>query len=58
MRLNHLFSMMLFAMLVSLGLACLGRRTITERVKYALWLLALFVAIGVGIAWVIYPLSR
>lgn len=58
MHLNHLFSMMLFAMLVSLGLACLGRRTIAERVKYALWLLALFVAIGVGIAWVMYPLSR
>ena len=58
MHLNHLFSMMLFAMLVSLALACLGRRTIAERVKYALWLLALFVAIGVGIAWVMYPLSR
>ena len=58
MRLNHLFAMILFAVLVSLGLACLGRRTITERVKYALWLLALFVAVGVGIAWVMYPLSR
>ena len=58
MRLNHLFSMILFAALVSLGLACLGRRTITERVKYALWLLALFVAIGVGIAWLMYTLSR
>jgi hypothetical protein len=58
MHLSHLFSMMLFAALVSLGLACLGRRTIAERVKYALWLLALFVAIGVGIAWVMYPFSR
>ncbi len=58
MHLNHLLSMMLFAMLVSLGLACLGRRTIAERVKYALWLLALFVAVGVGIAWLMYPLSR
>ena len=58
MHLNHLLSMILFAALVSLGLACLGRRTIVERVKYALWLLALFLAIGVGIAWVMYPFSR
>jgi len=58
MHLNHLLSMILFAALVSLGLACLGRRTIAERVKYALRLLALFVAIGVGIAWLMYPFSR
>ena len=58
MHLNHLVSMMLFAMLASLGLACLGRRTIAERVKYALWLMALFVAIAVAVAWVMYPLSR
>jgi hypothetical protein len=58
MHLNHLFAMILFAVLVSLGLACLGRRTIAERVKHALWLLALFVAVAVGIAWLMYPLSR
>jgi hypothetical protein len=58
MHLNHLLSMILFAALVSLGLACVGRRTITERVKYALWLLALFIVIAVGIAWVMYPFSR
>ena len=58
MHLNHLLSMILFAMLVSLGLACLGRRTIAERAKYALWLLALFLIVGVGIAWLLYPLSR
>jgi hypothetical protein len=50
--------MILFAVLVSLGLACVGRRTITERVKYALWLLALFVAVALAIAWVMYPFSR
>jgi ethanolamine transporter EutH len=58
MHLNHLVSMILFAVLVSLGLACVGRRTITERVKYALWLLALFVAVALAIAWVMYPFSR
>jgi len=49
---------MLFAVLVSAGLACLGRRTNAERLKYALRLLALFVVVGVGIAWLMYPLSR
>lgn len=58
MRLNHLLSMILFAALVSLALACVAQRTIAERVKYALWSLALFVALGVGIAWLMYPLSR
>jgi hypothetical protein len=56
--LTHLFSMILFAVFVSVGLACLGRRTTGERVKYALRLLALFVIVGVGVAWLIYPLSR
>ena len=49
MHLNHLFSMILFAALVSLGAGVRAdERTITERVKYALWLLALFVAVGAG----------
>jgi len=55
---NHLLSMILFAALVSLALACVGRRTIAERAKYALWLLALFVTVGVGIAWLMYPFTR
>lgn len=55
---NHLLSMIVFAALVSLALACVGRKTIAERVKYALWLLALFVAVGVGIAWLMYPFTR
>lgn len=58
MHVNHLLSMILFAALVSVALACVGRRTIAERAKYALWLLALFVAIGVGIAWLMYPFTR
>ena len=58
MHLNHLLSMILFAALVSLTLACVGRRTIAERVKYALWLLALFIVVGVGIAWLMYPFTR
>jgi hypothetical protein len=50
--------MLLFALLVSLVLACLTQRTSSGGVKYALWSFALFVLIGVGVAWLMYPISR
>jgi hypothetical protein len=57
-RLNHLWAMLLFAALVSLGLASLGRRTARGRIRYALWTLALFLLVAIGVAWLMYPLSR
>lgn len=56
--LNHLGAMLLFALLVSLALACLTQRTRAGGVKYALWSFALFVLVGVGVAWLMYPISR
>ncbi len=50
--------MVLFAALVSVALASLGRRTMAARIRYALWTLALFLFIAIGIAWLMYPLSR
>ncbi len=50
--------MVLFAALVSVALASLGHRTIRVRVRYALWTLALFLIVAIGIAWLMYPLSR
>jgi hypothetical protein len=50
--------MVLFALLVSVAFACLGRQTVGRRIKYALWSFLLFLAIGVGIAWLMYPFSR
>jgi hypothetical protein len=50
--------MTIFAVLVSVALACIGRQTLAARIKYALWTLALFLIIGVGIAWLMYPFSR
>ncbi len=50
--------MVAFALLVSIAFACFGRRTLAGRIKYALLSLAIFLAIGVGIAWLMYPLSR
>jgi hypothetical protein len=57
-RLSHFGAMLLFALLVSLVLACLTQRTSSGGVKYALWSFALFVLIGVGVAWLMYPISR
>jgi hypothetical protein len=58
LRLSHLGAMLLFALLVSVVLACLTGRTRSEGIKYALWSFALFVLIGVGVAWLMYPISR
>jgi hypothetical protein len=58
LRLSHFGAMVLFALLVSLVLACLTQRTTSGGVKYALWSFALFVVVGVGVAWLMYPISR
>jgi len=58
MQFNHFWAMVLFAALVSVALASLGRRTPGARLRYALWSLAMFLIIGIGVAWLMYPLSR
>jgi hypothetical protein len=57
-RLNHFWAMVLFAALVSVALASLGRRSLSSRIRYALWTLALFLVVAIGVAWLMYPLSR
>ena len=58
LHLSHFGAMVFFALLVSVAFACAGSRSIQTRVRYALWCFLLFLAIGVGIAWLMYPLSR
>ena len=58
LRLSHFGAMLLFALLVSLVLACLTQRTSSGGVRYALWSFALFVLVGVGVAWLMYPVSH
>jgi hypothetical protein len=58
LRLSHLGAMLLFALLVSMALACLSQRTRVGGIKYALWSFALFVLVGLGVAWLMYPISR
>jgi hypothetical protein len=57
-HLTHFSAMVAFALCVSVAFACLGRQTLARRIKYALWSLALFMLIGVGIAWLMYPFSK
>ncbi|MGB9245191.1 MAG: hypothetical protein WCC03_17720 [Candidatus Acidiferrales bacterium] len=56
--LSHFWAMVLFALFVSMALGCLTRRSIPERIKYAAWSFLLFLVIGIGAAWLMYPLSR
>ena len=58
LHLSHFAAMVVFALLVSIVLAGLARRTAAERIRYALWTLLAFLLVGVGIAWLMYPFSR
>lgn len=57
-HLTHFQSMTLFALLISVAFGFLSRRRTSERVKYIIWSLFLFLLIGVGIGWAMYPFSR
>jgi len=50
--------MLLFALVISIAFGFLSRRQPVERVKYIVWSLFLFLLIGVGIGWAMYPFSR
>ena len=57
-RLTHFQSMTLFALIISIAFGFLSRRRTSERVKYIIWSLFLFLLIGVGIGWAMYPFSH
>lgn len=58
LKLSHVEAMVLFAALVSVAFGFLGRRRPVDRLKYILWSLLLFLLVGVGIGWAMYPFSR
>jgi len=57
-RLSHFQALVVFALVISIAFGFLGRRRPMERVKYILWTLLLFILIGVGIGWAMYPFSH
>ncbi|HKN24926.1 MAG TPA: hypothetical protein VJX72_08775 [Candidatus Acidoferrum sp.] len=56
--LTHFQAFLLFAVVISIAFGFLGRRRPKDRIKYILWSLFLFLAVGIGIAWAMYPFSR
>ena len=58
LHLSHFRAMTLFALLISIAFGFLSRRRMNERIKYIIWSLFLFLLIGVGIGWAMYPFSR
>ena len=57
-KLTHIEAMALFALVISVAFGFLGRRKPIDRVKYIIWSLILFLLIGVGIGWAMYPFSH
>jgi hypothetical protein len=58
MPISHFAGMTLFALLVSVAFASLGQRTAMARVRHAAWSFLLFMCIAIGVAWLLFPLSR
>jgi hypothetical protein len=58
MQLSHFAGMVVFALLVSVAFASLGQRNLAGRIRHAGWCLLLFMAVALGVAWLLFPFSR
>jgi hypothetical protein len=58
LHLSHFQAMLLFALVISVAFGFLSRRPPLERLKYIVWSLSLFLLIGIGVGWIMYPFSR
>ncbi len=58
MHLNHFEDMLVFALLVSIGLAFLSKRTARERLTYTIYAFLAFVLVAIALGWLMYPFSR
>jgi NhaP-type Na+/H+ or K+/H+ antiporter len=58
LQLSHFQAFVLFAVVISVAFGFLGRRRPKDRVKYILWSLFLFLVVGIGIGWAMFPFSR
>ena len=57
-RLSHFQAMVIFALVISVAFGFLSRRGTYQRARYILWSFILFLIIGVGIGWTMYPFSH
>jgi cytochrome bd-type quinol oxidase subunit 2 len=58
LELTHFQAFLLFAVVISVAFGFLGRRRPKDRVKYILWSLFLFLLVGIGVGWAMFPFSR
>ena len=58
LQLSHFQAFVLFALVISVAFGFLGRRRPKDRAKYILWSLFLFLVVGIGIGWAMFPFSR
>lgn len=56
--LSHFQALLIFAAVISVAFGFLGRRQPKDRVRYILWSFFLFLIVGIGIGWLMYPFSR
>jgi cytochrome bd-type quinol oxidase subunit 2 len=56
--LNHFQIMTIFALAVSLAFALLSKQRASDRVLYFVWAFLGFMAVAIGIGWLMYPFSR
>ena len=56
--LNHIQAFLVFAAVISIAFGYLGRRNPRDRFRYILWSFFLFLVVGVGIGWAMYPFSH
>lgn len=57
-QLSHFQALLVFAMCSALAMGFLSGRTRQRRAAETLRAFALFVVIGVAVAWILYPLSH
>ena len=55
---THMQAFLFFAAVISAAFGLLGRRQPKDRMKYILWSFFLFLLVGIGIGWAMYPFSR
>jgi hypothetical protein len=56
--LTHFQALALFSLAVSLTFAFLSKRGAVERAKYFAWAFLAFLAVAIGIGWLMYPFSQ
>ena len=57
-QLTHFQAFLFFALAISIAFGFLGRRQPKDRMKYILWSFFLFLVVGIGVGWLMYPFSR